>query len=88
LKEINHQIVWKVNVWCGIIGSQIVGPVFFDENLNGDKFRLDSDRYSCLTKKFSSAIALNMRFQQNACPSHTSKLACAALNAMFPNKWT
>jgi len=41
LKEIDHQIVWKVNVWCGIIESQIVNSVFFDENLN-------SDRYSAL----------------------------------------
>jgi len=33
----DHQTVWKVNVsLCGIIGSQIVGPVFFDENINSD----------------------------------------------------
>jgi len=32
-------------------------------------------------------LRLNMWFQQNAYPSHTSRFACAALNAMFPNKW-
>jgi len=33
----DHQTVWKVNVvLCGIIGSQIVGPIFFDENINSD----------------------------------------------------
>jgi len=36
LREVNHQTVWKANVWCSIIGSQIVGPVFFDENVNDD----------------------------------------------------
>ncbi|XP_026828192.1 uncharacterized protein LOC113562595 [Ooceraea biroi] len=38
LREIDHQHVWKVNVWCGIIGSQIVGPIFFEENLNADRY--------------------------------------------------
>jgi len=37
LKEIHHQIVWKVNVWFGIV-SEIVGPVLFDENLNDDRY--------------------------------------------------
>jgi len=32
-------------------------------------------------------LHLNMWFQQDACPSHTWRLARAALNAMFPNKW-
>jgi len=28
-----------------------------------------------------------MWFQQDACPSHTSRVARAALNVMFPNRW-
>jgi len=32
-------------------------------------------------------LRLNMWLQQDACPSHTSRFARAALNAMFPNKW-
>jgi len=28
-----------------------------------------------------------MWFQQDACPSHASRFARAALNAIFPNKW-
>jgi len=38
LVNLGHQTVWKVNVWCSIIGSQIVDPAFFDENLNGDRY--------------------------------------------------
>jgi len=38
LRDIDHQTVWKVNVWGSIIGSQIIGPVFFDKNLNGDRY--------------------------------------------------
>lgn len=32
-------------------------------------------------------LRLNMWFQQDACPSHTSRAARTVLNAMFPNKW-
>jgi len=32
-------------------------------------------------------LRLNMWFQQNACPLHTSRLVRAALNVMFLNKW-
>jgi len=38
-REIDDQI-WKVNVWCGIIGSQIVDPVSFDKNLIGDRYSI------------------------------------------------
>jgi len=42
---------------------------------------------SILLENLPLQLRLNMWFQQDACPSHTSKLTRAALNAMFPNKW-
>ena len=33
--EQDSQRRWKVNVWAGIVGDRIIGPVFFNENLNG-----------------------------------------------------
>ncbi|XP_018376644.1 PREDICTED: uncharacterized protein LOC108769919 [Trachymyrmex cornetzi] len=38
-REIDHQRIWKVNVWCGIVDTHIVGPFFFEENLN--RFLMD-----------------------------------------------
>jgi len=29
MREIQHQGRWSINVWCGVIGSQIIGPFFF-----------------------------------------------------------
>lgn len=37
-EQIDHQHVWKVNVWCGILKNKIVGPIFLDENLNGARY--------------------------------------------------
>lgn len=28
----------KVNVWTGIVGDHMIGPLFFDGNLSGDKY--------------------------------------------------
>jgi len=71
LREID-QIVWKVNVWCGIIGSQIVGPVFFDKNLNDDRYStLIVTDLPVLLENLPLQLRLNMWFQHDACPSNT-----------------
>jgi len=62
-------------------------PVFFDENLNSDRYSaLIVTDLSVLLKNLLQ-LRLNMWFQQDACLSYTSRFARAALNAMFPNKW-
>ena len=33
-----HQYRWFVNVWAGIIGSQIVGPIFLPLRLNSGNY--------------------------------------------------
>lgn len=38
INETNKQVRWGVNVWCGIIDEHLIGPYFFEENLNGNKY--------------------------------------------------
>jgi len=28
------QYQWKVNVWCGILDGQVIGPYFFENDIN------------------------------------------------------
>ena len=35
MHETQHQIRWKINVWCGILNGRIIGPYFYDGNLTG-----------------------------------------------------
>ncbi|XP_029675902.1 uncharacterized protein LOC115243229 [Formica exsecta] len=88
LREIDHQHVWKINVWCGIIGNRIIGPIFFEENLNADRYSalIETD-LPVLLETLPLRLRLDMWFQQNGCPSHTSRVARTILNTMFPNKW-
>ena len=39
LRQVQHQRQWSVNVGCGIVGHQIVGPYFIDGRLNVRKYR-------------------------------------------------
>lgn len=37
-RTVRHQVRWSTNVWCGIWGTQIVGPIFYDGTLTGDRY--------------------------------------------------
>ncbi|KAJ8962089.1 hypothetical protein NQ318_018041 [Aromia moschata] len=36
--EVNTQYPEKVNVWAGILNSQIIGPYLFDDTLTGARY--------------------------------------------------
>jgi len=38
ITEINRQIRFGINVWLGIIDIHIIGPYFFEDNLNRLKY--------------------------------------------------
>ncbi|KYN21097.1 hypothetical protein ALC57_06542, partial [Trachymyrmex cornetzi] len=71
-----------------IIASQIVGPIFFENNLNSNRYSvLLETELPVLLENFPLRSRLDMWFQQDGCPPHTSRVARAVLNTMFPNKW-
>jgi len=85
LIEIDHKHKWKINVWCGIIGSRIIGPIFFQETLN-------ADRYSVLieTDLFVLLKTLPLRLDIVVVPTRRMSVAyieSCPYSTMFPNKW-
>ena len=34
----NPQVRFNINVWCGRIGSKIIGPVFYGGTLMGERY--------------------------------------------------
>lgn len=88
LREIDNQRIWKVNVWCGIIDNQIVGPIFIEGNLNRFKYvRLLQEELPAKLEDLPLNLRLNMWFQQDGCPSHTALISRNCLNQMFPGRW-
>ncbi|EZA59650.1 hypothetical protein X777_16753, partial [Ooceraea biroi] len=83
LREIDHQHVWKVTVWCGIIERYVVGPIFFEGNLNGVRYaNFIENNLPPLLENIPLQLHLNMFFQQDGCPAHTSRITRERLNNM------
>jgi hypothetical protein len=34
--ESNYQYRFSINVWCGVIGDQLIGPYIFPQHMTGD----------------------------------------------------
>jgi len=87
IKQINVQGRWTVNVWLGIIGDHIIGPEFIQNNVNADYYTVFLLRFPELLENVPLAQRIEMLFQQDGHPAHTSCLARIILNQKFPRRW-
>lgn len=84
-REFRFQGRQSVNVWCGILGDQVIGPYFFDTVLNGARYLnfLEND-----LEEYLDALPLNMIqnmiFQQDGAPPHNTRDVLTHLNERFP----
>jgi len=46
MHETQHQVKWNINVWCGILNGQIIGPYFYDGNLTGKLGTISKIQYT------------------------------------------
>lgn len=88
MRQVEHQRQWSLNVWCGIIGGQIIGPVFFEGMLTGLKYaNFLRDELPGLLEDVPLAHRFQMFYQHDGCPAHFSQLARNVLDAEFPGRW-
>lgn len=79
---------WSLNVWAGIMGTTIIGPFFFDGNLNANKyFRFLQENLFELLENVPLAQIRNMIFQQDGAPPHHAGIVKEWLNNTFHEKW-
>ena len=84
LHEVEHQRPWSVNVLCGIIGDQLIGPYFIDGNLNSEKYRnFLENQLPILLEDLSLEVRHNMWFPHDGCPAHYAVIAREVLNREF-----
>lgn len=84
----------KINVWAGIVQNRILGPYFFEETLNGQRYLdfLQFDLVPALAVLFPNQQDPdiphnNIWFQQDGAPPHYSIAVRNFLNETFPNRW-
>lgn len=78
----------KVNVWCGILNERIIGPFFFEGNLNAQRFLefLEHDFMDAL-ENIPLQDHRNLHFQLDGSPVHNAALVREWLNTHFENCW-
>jgi hypothetical protein len=76
----------KVMVWCGIWDTRIVGPVFIDGTLNGERY-LSMLRDDVLPTLLNPQGDFPTFFQQDGAPPHYATEVRQFLDEQFPGHW-
>lgn len=94
MREHHTQYPQKINVWAGIVRNKILGPYFFDGNVNGQKYLqcLQEFLIPNLVNLFPSrnepgVHCENLWYQQDGASPHYAVQVRAYLDQVFPNKW-
>lgn len=75
----------KVMVWLGIIDAKLIGPFFFEDNVNGNNYLTMLN--GLVIPKLEQLGLIDCYFQQDGAPPHFSRNVKNYLNERFPNKW-
>lgn len=87
-RAVRNQTRFHLNVWAGILGDRILGPFFYGETLNGERY-LNFLRTQFL--EYLEDIPLlqlgQLWMQQDGAPPHNSIPVRNFLNQHFQNQW-
>lgn len=87
-QHIDHQHRWSLNVWCGIVDGQVIGPYFFDGTVTGQSYlQLLQNVLPVLLENVPLNTRRRMWFQQDGAPPHFSLIVRNYLNVLFPRRW-
>ena len=88
IRTINNQHRWSVNVWGGIMGSYVIGPYFFEENLNVTTFTdFLANEFPILLENIPLELRRTMWLQMDGAPPHFDRRVRQFLNDNFHNRW-
>lgn len=87
-RELSHQTRWSLNVWAGIKDDDIIGPVFINGTLNGERYlQILNDTVSDYVDNLPLADNLETWYQHDGAPPHISIPVRNRLNEMFGRQW-
>lgn len=85
--QVKPQTKFSINVWCGILGNQVIGPFFFNGTLNSRRY-LDflENNLPELLEDVPLAVIANLYFQQDGAPPHNAGIVLQYLRQKWDNK--
>lgn len=86
--ECKRQYSSKINVFCGILNEKIIGPYFFNENLNSMRFlRFLQNEFTDAIDELPLDYRYNLHLQFDGAPIHNAADVRRWLDDNFPNRW-
>ena len=86
--ETGHQQQFSINVWAGIIGDTLIGPLILRGTLTGSLYCDFLTNYlNVLLEEGPLDLIQRMWFMHDGAPPHFALAARAILHKRFPNKW-
>jgi hypothetical protein len=83
-----HQQRFSLNVWCGMVQSQLLGPHVFPGTLNGNIYEAFlRETLPDMLEDFPLAQRQHMVYMHDGAPPHFSIVARRQLDTAFPNRW-
>lgn len=97
-REGHTQFPEKLNVWAGILGNAIIGPIFIDGNLNGALYAemLETAIEPLIVQELENQMNLDgnpnltedlLHFQQDGAPPHYVRPVRQWLDDHYPDRW-
>ncbi|GBM86938.1 hypothetical protein AVEN_129022-1 [Araneus ventricosus] len=69
--EVRHQLRWSINVWCGISTDRLIGAVFYEGMLRGQRYlELLHDVITEFVENIPLHQLRNVWFQHDGAPQH------------------
>lgn len=83
-----HQVKFSVNIWAGIVGNCVLGPVIMPPRLNGAAY-LDflQNTLPLVMEDVPLAIRRELWFQHDGAPAHFSRAVREHLNNTYRECW-
>lgn len=84
----NHQERFGVNVWLGIVGDRLIGPIFFQGPLTGQRY-LEYLRTNIeeSIEDLPLTYLQNFYLQQDGAPPHNARIVTDYLDNRYENRW-
>jgi len=78
----------RVNVWCGIYNKKIIGPIFIEQNLNGERYlELLRNELELFIDELPLVERRLFYFQQDGAPPHFTRNVRDYLHDLLPERW-
>ncbi|XP_031781661.1 uncharacterized protein LOC116416667 [Nasonia vitripennis] len=87
-RAVDHQHQWSLVVWCDIVNGYLIGPYFFDGNVNRDRYlHFLTNELPNLLEDVNIQTRMRMWLQHDGAPAHRSLDVQDFLNQTYRNRW-